>query len=241
MPLRLLRSSPCRCLRRSARAHLCVDVADRTAVASTIERALTEFGAPDVLIHSAGIGSACEFSEMEFEEFDRVMRVNLYGSRHMVEAILPTMLRKGRGKIVLVGSMGGYVPVYGYTAYGTSKFAVVGFAQCLRCELRPLGVDVACFCPGEVETPGLADERLIVHPAARALKSIGGTIGADAAARALIRGIERDRFLIVPSLRVRIVHWLFRLTPLPLWNALTDAIVVHALRAGVIRSSKVTG
>ena len=232
------------CARASADqrvAHLCIDVADRAAVASTIARALTEFGAPDVLIHGAGIGSAREFSEMEFEEFDRVMRVNLYGSRHMVEAVLPAMLHRGRGKIVLVGSMGGYVPVYGYTAYGTSKFAVVGFAQCLRYELKPRGVDVACFCPGEVETPGLADERLVVHPAARALKSIGGTIGADAAARALIRGIERDRFLIVPSLRVRIVHWLFRLTPLPLWNALTDAIVDHALRSGVIRSSKVTG
>ena len=218
-------------------AHLCVDVADRAAVASTIALALAQFGAPDVLIHGAGIGSARQFCEMEFEEFDRVMRVNLYGSRHLVEAVLPTMLRKGRGKIVLVGSMGGYVPVYGYTAYGTSKFAVVGFAQCLRYELKPRGVEVACFCPGEVATPGLADERLVLHPAARALKNIGGTIRADAAARALIRGIERDRFLIVSGLRIRIVHWLFRLTPLPLWNALTDAIVARALRAGSISTT----
>ncbi len=149
-------------------AHLCLDVADRDAVVSTIARAQAEFGAPDVVIHGAGIGSAREFSDMEFEEFDRVMRVNLYGSRHLVEAVLPAMLRKGRGKIVLVGSMGGYVPVYGYTAYGTSKFAVVGFAQCLRYELKPRGVEVACFCPGEVDTPGLADERL-----SRASRSAG--------------------------------------------------------------------
>ena len=75
-------------------AHLCVDVADRAAVASTIALALAEFGAPDVLIHGAAIGSAREFSEMEFEEFDRVMRVNLYGSRHLVEAVLPAMLHR---------------------------------------------------------------------------------------------------------------------------------------------------
>jgi NAD(P)-dependent dehydrogenase (short-subunit alcohol dehydrogenase family) len=218
-------------------AHLCLDVADRAAVVSTIARAQAEFGAPEMVIHGAGIGGVREFSDMEFEEFDRVIRVNLYGTRHLVEAVLPAMLCNGRGKIVLIGSMGGYVPVYGYTAYGTSKFAVVGFAQCLRYELRPRGVEVACFCPGEVDTPGLADERLSVHPAARALKSIGGTIGADAAARALIRGIERDRFLIVAGLRVRIVHWLFRLTPLPLWNAITDAIVARALRSGVTRTS----
>ena len=110
------------------------------------------------------------------------------------------------------------------------SIAVVGFAQCLRYELKPRGVEVACFCPGEVDTPGLADERLLVHPAARALKNIGGTIGAETAAHALIRGIERDRFLIVAGLSVRIVHWLFRLTPLPLWNAITDAIVARALR-----------
>jgi 3-dehydrosphinganine reductase len=221
-------------------AHLCVDVADRAAVASTIEQAQAEFGAPDMVIHGAGIGSAREFADMAFEEFDRVMRVNLYGTRHVVEAVLPAMLRKGRGKIVLVGSMGGYVPVYGYTAYGASKFAVVGFAQCLRYELKPRGVEIACFCPGQVETPGLADERLVVHPAARALKAIGGTIGAAAAARALLRGIERDRFLIVPALRVRIVHWLFRLTPPPLWNAITDAIVARALRSEFIRRGKVS-
>ena len=222
-------------------AHLCVDVADRADVASATARAQAAFGVPDVVIHGAGTGSAREFSAMEFEEFDRVMRVNLYGTRHLVEAVLPAMLRNGRGKIVLIGSMGGYVPVYGYTAYGTSKFAVVGFAQCLRYELKPRGVEVACFCPGEVETPGLADERPTVHPAARALKDIGGTIGAETAARALIRGIERDQFLIVPALRVRVVHWLFRLTPLPLWNAITDAIVARALRSGVIRSSKAIG
>ncbi|HSW15114.1 MAG TPA: SDR family NAD(P)-dependent oxidoreductase [Solimonas sp.] len=222
-------------------AHVCLDVADRNAVVSTIAGARAKFGAPDVVIHGAGLGSARAFADMEFAEFDRVMKVNLYGTRHLVEAVLPAMLRKGQGKIVLIGSMGGYLPVYGYTAYGTSKFAVVGFAQCLRYELKPRGVDIACFCPGEVETPGLADERQFVPAAARALKGIGGTIAAEDAAQALIRGIERDQFLIVPALRVRIVHWLFRLTPLPLWNAITDAIVARALRAEASRGSTAVG
>ena len=99
-----------------------------------------------------------ELIDMKFEAFDRIIQVNLYGARNVVEAVLPSMLARGSGKIVLVGSMGGIVAVYGYTAYGASKFAVVGLAQCLRYELKPRGISVACFCPGEVDTPGLAED-----------------------------------------------------------------------------------
>jgi 3-dehydrosphinganine reductase len=108
------------------------DVADRDAAIGAVQTAVSAFGAPDVVIHMAGIGGADPFVDMKFDMFDRVIRVNLYGTRNVVEAVLPSMLARGSGRIVLVGSMGGIVPVYGYTAYGSSKFAVVGFAQCLR-------------------------------------------------------------------------------------------------------------
>ena len=62
------------------------------------------------------------------------------------------------------------------SAYGAPKFAVVGFAQRLRYELKPRSISVACFCPGEVETPGLPQERKVLHPASAALKKIDGTM-----------------------------------------------------------------
>jgi short-subunit dehydrogenase len=178
----------------------------------------------------AGIGGTAELADMKFEMFDRVIKINLYGTRHIVEAVLPSMLARGNGKIVLVGSMGGIIPVYGYTAYGTSKFAVVGLAQCLRYELKPRGVSVACFCPGEVETPGLAAERKTLHPASAALKKIGGTMPVEAAVRGLVKGIEHDEAMIIPGLKVKFTCWMHRITPDRLWNALTDAIVAKALR-----------
>src|SRR5262249_59460363 len=127
-------------------------------------------------------------------------------------------------------SLGGFVPIYGYTAYGTSKFAVVGFAQCLRNELKPLGIDVACFCPGEVDTPALAAERQSSHPATLAMKNIGSTMPIEPAVQALLDGIASNRFLIIPSLRAKLIYWAVRLTPSRLWNAVADLIVARELR-----------
>ena len=207
-----------------------VNIADRAAVLSTVGDAVIKCGAPDVMINMAGIGGAAAFTEMKADLFDRIMQVNVQGTRNVVEAVLPHMLARKEGKIVLVGSMGGIIPVYGYTAYGASKFAVVGFAQCLRYELKPEWISVACFCPGEVETPGLAGERKSLPPASAALKKIGGTLPVEVAVRGLIEGIQKDQFMIIPGFKVKLTYWLYRITPTMIWNAITDAIVSKALR-----------
>jgi 3-dehydrosphinganine reductase len=207
-----------------------LDVADRDQVLASFATAAAELASPDLVIHMAGVGGVAPMVDMPFSQFDRIIQVNLYGTRHVVEAALATMGPRRAGKIVLAGSLGGMVPIYGYTAYGASKFGVVGFAQCLRSELKPLGIDVACFCPGEVDTPGLAAERASDVPAATtALKRIGGAMPLDRAAKALIRGIEADQFLIIPGVRAKLVHWALRLTPLPLWNLITDTLIGRAL------------
>ncbi len=209
-----------------------VNVTDHEEVMRVITTAVAEFGPPDIVITMAGIGGTEEFIDMKFETFDRVIRVNVYGTRNVIAAVLPPMLVRGHGKIVLVGSMGGIIPVYGYTAYGTSKFAVVGLAHCLRYELKPRGISVACFCPGEVETPGLAGERKSLHPASVALKRIGGTMPVDTrcGAPALHPGASgRDKFLIIPGFKVKITYWMHRLTPTWLWNVITDGMVARAL------------
>ena len=92
------------------------------------------------------------------------------------------------------------------------------------------GISVACFCPGEVETPGLAGERKSLHPASAALKRIGGTMPVEAAVRGLVDGIRLDRFLIIPGFKVKLTYWMHRLTPTSLWNAITDGMVARALR-----------
>jgi len=93
-----------------------------------------------------------------------------------------------------------------------------------------LGIDVACFCPGEVETPALAADRQSTHPATVAMKKIGSVLPVDAAVRGLLDGISSNRFLIVPGSRSKLIYWAVRLTPSWLWNAVADLIVARALR-----------
>lgn len=205
------------------------DVANREQLTTAFAQAARVLGAPHLVIHMAGIGGLAPMQQMDLATFDDVIQTNLYGTRHVVEAALE-LLRGRRGQIVLTGSLGGFIPVYGYTAYGASKFAVVGFSQCLRYELKPHGIDVLSFCPGEVMTPALAAERATTPPAARALKYIGGTMNCKDAVRGLLVGISRNQALIIPGWRSKAVYWAARLTPLPLWNLVTDAIVAVALR-----------
>jgi NAD(P)-dependent dehydrogenase (short-subunit alcohol dehydrogenase family) len=217
-----------------------INIADRKIAMGAVALAAAECGAPDILINMAGIAVAEEFINMTSETFDRVMQVNVYGTRNIVEAVLPFMISRGSGKLVLAGSMGGILPVYGYTAYGTSEFAVVGLAQCLRCELKPRGISIACFCPGEMETPGLAQEHRMLHPATRALMEVVGTMPPEAAARDLVKGIRNNRFLIIPGLKMKLIWWLYRLTPVWLWNSITDSIVAKALRRNTAVQNRVS-
>ena len=132
-----------------------INIADREMVIGIVGTAIAEVGAPDVLINMAGIGGSSELVDMKFETYR--------GGAALHARTWQPQDRSG-------WSMGGIIPVYGSTPYGSPKFAVVGLAQCLRYELKPRGISVACFCPGEVETPGLAAERKTPHPASAAPK-----------------------------------------------------------------------
>lgn len=209
-----------------------LDIADRQAVLATVQAAAAGFGPPDMLINCAGIGVTGEFASMRFEDFDRVMQVNLYGSRHICEAVLPLMRTRGEGRIVLVASMAGVTPLYGYTDYSTSKYAVLGFGECLRLELKPLGIAVQIVCPGEVETPMVAAERDIIHAATRAMKAAGGHITVGQAVAELLDGLRRSKPLIVLGGKARLTFWLRRIVPPAAWYAACDRIVARALRQG---------
>ena len=143
--------------RTSALASYALNVADHDMVIAAVGTAVGACGLPDVVINMAGIGGAAELIDMPFfETFDRIVQVNLYGSRNgWSRRCCRRCSRRGSGKIVLVGSMGGIVPVYGYTAF-SRRFKVCSrgpLPQCLRYSLEPRGLSVACFCPGESGNP----------------------------------------------------------------------------------------
>ncbi len=175
-----------------------MDVSDREDVDRKVARAVQEFGIPDILINSAGIGHADYFDDITNEKFDEVLRINLYGTRNVIAAILPFMKPRG-GHIVNVSSMLGLIGIFGYSAYSTSKFALVGFSECLRSELKSHNILVSVFCPPEVDTPMTDYMQTSSPPETRALVRMTGLMSVRKAARILLEGIEKKRFLIIPG------------------------------------------
>jgi 3-dehydrosphinganine reductase len=200
-----------------------MDVADHGDVDEAITRAVSDFGVPDILINSAGIGHADCFENTSFEKFDQVLKTNLYGCRNVMSALVPHMKGRG-GHIVNVSSMMGLIGFFGYSAYSASKFALVGFSECLRNELKPLKIRVSVYCPPEVDTPMTDYMTVTSPPETRALVRMNGLMSVDEAARLLLRGIARKKFLIIAG-GLSKLSYLGKISNPPLTRAILDAVV----------------
>ncbi len=204
-----------------------MDVANPRDVARKFDRAVKSFGAPDVLIASAGIGAADVFENISAKTFDAIMKTNVYGVRETVAAALPHMKEKG-GAIVLMSSEGGLIGMYGYTAYAASKYAVVGLAECLRAELKRYRIVVSVVCPPEVKTPFLEWETATIPPETRMVKSFAGLLSPETVARSVVRGIRRGKFLIIPGVMARLLYFFHRMTNGWATRMPSDAIAAFA-------------
>lgn len=121
-------------------------VEQMTALAEWVEQ---DFGAPDIVVNNAGIGVAGSFFDTSDADWERVLRVNLWGVIHGSRLFGRQMIAAGRrGHIVNVASMGGFTPSKFMSAYNTSKAAVMMLGDCMRAELAGHGIHVATICPG---------------------------------------------------------------------------------------------
>ncbi|MFP4040368.1 MAG: SDR family oxidoreductase [Desulfosudaceae bacterium] len=202
-----------------------MDVADNNNVRQQIDTAVDSYGIPDILINSAGIGTADYFENITWEQFDRVMKINVYGTRNTISAALPHMKQKGRGHIVNLSSAAGLLGMFGYTLYSTSKYALVGLSECLRSELKLFNIRVTVVCPPEVKTPFIDDESQTIPPEARAIKQLAGQLQPGYTARTIVRGIKKNRFLVIPGLRARFLYFSHRLSNGFLTRMPSDLIV----------------
>jgi len=211
-------------------AWACVDVTDHGVVAAVLKEAFSDFGAPDVVVTCAGIAYPDYFENIGQEHFDLTLRTNLLGTWNVLKAAIPAMQRPG-GHIVTVSSVAGFLGVFGYTAYSASKFGVMGLSEALRAEMKPRGIRVSVLCPPDTDTPGLAFENRTKPVETRALGSRGGLMSAEDVADALLRGMKRGRFLIVPGLEGTFIHAAKRFVPGLVFSVM-DAIVARSRRSG---------
>jgi 3-dehydrosphinganine reductase len=203
-----------------------MDVTDPGAVAKTIRDCINAIGGPDILINAAGRAVPGYLKDISYKQFDETIKVNLHGVWITTAAILPYMKGSG-GWIVNVSSVAGFLGLIGYTDYAASKFAVIGFSEALRNELKPGGIGVSVLCPPDTDTPGLAAEDKTKPLETRAVAGSAKLMQPENVARALIKGLRKGQFMIIPGLDGKLIWWVKRMMP-SLVYAVLDMIVARA-------------
>lgn len=141
----------------SARAvGIAVDIADESAVNLATSQTREAMGRIDHLVHAAAIGSGkfgFPFTNLNPDDWPRVMQVNVMGMVHVAHAIAPHLIERKAGTMVFVASVAGQIGSQTDPPYSASKAANINFAQCLAKDVAPHGVRVNTVCPGMVQTP----------------------------------------------------------------------------------------
>ena len=128
------------------------DVADIASVNSAVEKIKGELGFTDILINNAGIGGFARFLEMEPEQWEQIIKVNLFGPYYVTRAVLPDMIEKKTGDIVNISSTAGQKGAPVTSAYSASKFGLIGMTESLMQEVRKHNVRVTSLTPSTVAT-----------------------------------------------------------------------------------------
>lgn len=200
-----------------------VDVSDPSRVGDIMNAAVHDFGIPDILINTAGLSEPRIFENVTHEQFDRILKANLYGTRNTIFTLLPHMKKRG-GHIVNTSSIAGIIGVFGYTDYCASKFALIGLSEALRMELKPFGINVSVLCPPDTDTPMLRDENKIKPEETKALAGGAKVLSADEVAQDLLKGIIKQKFMIIPGFEGKLIDKLRRWCPSVLMHFMDNTV-----------------
>lgn len=134
------------------------DVADRASCAAMADAAVAAHGGIDVLCANAGIFPDAKLASMSEADMDRVLDTNVKGTMLSVQACLPSLSASAHGRVILTSSITGPITGFpGWSHYGASKAAQLGFMRTAAIELAPMGITVNAVLPGNIATEGLAD------------------------------------------------------------------------------------
>jgi len=130
-----------------------MDVSSDESVSHGVQYVLSRVGRIDVLLNNAGTGLAGASEETRLTEAQTVFETNFFGMMRVTNAVLPIMRKLRSGKIITMSSAGGFAGIPFHALYVASKFALEGYTESLRYEVKPFGISVSLVEPGPVSTP----------------------------------------------------------------------------------------
>ncbi len=177
--------------------HFCLplDLAQSGTFPALTAQALEKFGRVDILVNNGGVSQRALAADILLEVERTMMEVNYFGTVALTKAVLPAMLARGAGHVVVISSVMGYIGTPGRSTYAASKHALHGYFDSLRAEVWRAGLKVTLVCPGYVRTKvsdnalGARGEKHGVTDATHQ-RGITAERCAEATLRAIVRGKE---------------------------------------------------
>jgi len=182
------------------------DLAEADAPERILRAAESAFGQVDVLVNNAGILTLQRFTDQPSAEVERMIRVNLTAGIELARQVLPGMVERGEGHIVMMASLAGRVGTPYEAVYAATKGGQIAFVQSIRGELHGTGVSASVICPGFVTEAGMWEDT--AGPSGVNPPRLAGSTTPAAVARATVRAIKRDVpevYVNRPALRPLIV------------------------------------
>lgn len=191
------------------------DLSRDEGVNELLEWAAARRPAIDLLVNNAGLGDLGAFATADPEKIGSMLQVNMVALTRLTRGLLPGMIEQKRGAILNVSSSAGFLPMPNFAVYAATKAYVTSFSEALRSEVREAGITVTALCPGPVRT----EFTEVAHRESQRDASLGPAlvyVSVEDVVRSALRGVERNRPLVIPGGFMKIGMALVRLAPSPL-------------------------
>lgn len=222
-----------------------LDIASLEAVSDFANHIHATHGSMDIVMNIAGVSIWGSIDKLEHRHWQKIVDVNLMGPIHVMETFIPPMIRAGKGgHLVNVSSAAGLFGLPWHAAYSASKFGLRGISEVLRFDLKQHNIGVSLVCPGGVDT-GLVRTIEIVgvdrnHPEIQKLTGLfqKHAVTPEKAARAILKGIKANRYMVYTSFDIAFGHWFQRKFAWPyeifmqLMNNYLSAVVRRQQKSG---------
>ncbi len=191
-----------------------LDLADAGSLEAAARQALAHAGHLDVLINNGGVSQRGQAAETDLAVDRRIMEVNYFGTVALTKAVLPSMLARGGGHVVVVSSLVGLFGTPQRSAYAASKHALHGFFDALRAEVHDAGVRVTVVCPGFIRTD-VSINALTADgtPHGRMDKNQQQGLAPEVCAEKILRAVERQKDEVYIAGKEKLAVYLKRFVP----------------------------